>query len=369
MKFKILHTEASLGWGGQEIRTFREAVGMRERGHSVTIAAHPKSRLLQTAAKNGFRTVPVVFKRRRMLKLIIFFRTLIEQEEIDVVNTHSSKDSWIVLPSARLSARKPLVLRTRHLSTPIGKTPLNRLLYEVLPHYVITTGEAIRQQMISINHFTADNIISLPTGVDLNVFDPEIEYNNVRSELNLPASTPLVGTVSVIRSWKGIDYLIKAAPLILNKTPGARFIVAGDGPHTNTLLRTIEETGVKDAVYLLGHRDDVKDILRSLDILVHPSYGHEGVPQTILQAMAMKRPVIASDIPPLREVVKDNTTGLLVPVKDSEGIARAVISLLHDKEAAAYLAANARNMVEKCYSFSGMLDKIEQIYGEKIVIG
>lgn len=364
MKFTILHTEASNGWGGQEIRTFSEAVGMRERGHKLIIAAGPESRLLERAEKEGFKAIPFTFKRRHGISIFSFFKKLIELEKIDIVNTHSSKDSWLVLPAARMAANKPLVLRTRHLSTKIHRGILNRFLYDYLPHYVLTTGEAIRKQMIDSNGYKDSKIKSIPTGVDTDIFNPDRSYNNIRGELNIKPSDPLFGSVSVIRSWKGLDYLAMAVPLILKEIPDAKFLITGDGPYRGRLIKTIEQAGVKDKLYLLGHREDVTSIINSIDILVHPSYANEGVPQTVLQAMAMKKPVIASDIPSLKEVVINNETGIIVPPKDPKGIAKAVIKLCFDKKFARDLGENGRGLALKSYSFKNMLDKLETIYNE-----
>ncbi|MEW6003429.1 MAG: glycosyltransferase family 4 protein [Nitrospirota bacterium] len=366
MKLTILHTEASNGWGGQEIRTFREAVGMRERGHKLIIAAGVESQLLYRSKKEGFKTIPVSFKRRYGISIILFLKKLIEKEKIDIVNTHSSKDSWLALPAARIAANKPLVMRTRHLSTKIHGGILNRFLYNYLPHYVLTTGEAIRMQMIEKNGFDGNKIKSIPTGVDTDIFSPDRSFSNIREELNLEPSVPVVGAVSVIRSWKGLDYLVKAAPLILKEIPDAKFLIAGDGPYRERLEKTIKQVRGKDTVYLLGHREDVASIINSIDILVHPSYANEGVPQTVLQAMAMKKPVIASGLPSLKEVVIDNKTGIIVPPKDPEGIARAVIKLLCDKELARELGESGMALAKTSYSFKLMLDKLENLYAGDI---
>ena len=358
----ILHTEASAGWGGQEIRILREAIGMRERGHKVIIAARPESGLLLNSEKNNFRAVTVEFKRRNFPRIVFSIKKLIEKEKIDIVNTHSSKDSWLALPAARIAANRPLVLRTRHLSTPVHRGITNRFLYNCLPHFVITTGKAIREQLIRVNGFNADKIVSVPTGVDTDIFRPEGPHRDLRDELDLAPLTPLVGSLSVIRSWKGLDYFVRAIPLIIKEIPQARFVIAGDGIHKKTLEKTIEETGVGNKIYMPGHREDIVNILSSIDVLVHPSYANEGVPQTILQAMAMKKPVIATDLPPLKEVVIEGETGVLVPVKNHEAIAAGTIRLLRDKEMSGRLGENGRKLVVSSYTFNGMLDKLEALY-------
>ncbi len=359
---KILHTEASTGWGGQEIRILRESEGMMKRGHEIFIIALPQSEIIKRARDAGFKTEVLKFQRRNIIRQIFDIKMFIEDNAIDIVNTHSSKDSWIALPAARLARNRPLAVRTRHLSTPIGRNPLSSLLYNRLPHVVITTGEAIRTQMIEANKFNPVRIMSIPTGIDLEAFDPSMTFQDLRDDLGLGHSVPLIGAVSVIRSWKGLDYLVRALPLIMKEIRDARLVITGEGPHRKTLEKTIESTGTRKNVFLLGHREDIAPILSSIDVLVQPSYANEGVPQTILQALAMKKPVIASDLLPFREVIRDGETGMLVPARDPDRIAQAVIKALGDTGFSLRLGENGRRLVETAYSFAGMLDKLENLY-------
>ena len=233
-----------------------------------------------------------------------------------------------------------------------------------MPHVVITTGEAIKRQMIEVNGFNPDKIISIPTGVDTTFFNPENEHNDIRLELNLAQSTPLIGSISVLRSWKGLDYFVMAVPLILREIPDARFIIAGEGPYRAKLEDAIQLTGESDKIHLLGHREDVADIISSLDIVVHPSYANEGVPQTILQAMSMKKPVVATSLDPFAEIVIHGKTGIVVPPKNSEKLAEEVVRLLRDKGFAEKIGKNGRRLTEEAYSFGGMIKKLESVYKE-----
>jgi len=327
--------------------------------------APPDSKLYKKAQDEGFKAVPIIYKRRYIPWLTFKIKRFIEKNRIDIVNTHSSKDSWIALPAARLARNTPLVIRTRHLSTLIGKNLLSRILYNSLPHYVITTGEAIRKQMINHNRFNPEKIISIPTGVDTEQFKPGCEFKDIREELGLSSSTPLIGTLSVLRSWKGIDYIVRAMPLIVREMPSVRLVVAGDGIHRNTLEKTIKDTGVEQLVYMLGYRKDVINILSSLNILVHPSYANEGVPQSILQAMALGRPVISSELEPLKEVVINGKTGITVPPKNPSALSKAIIRLLKDESLQETIVSNARRLVEGKYSYKSMLDRLEEIYKKR----
>ncbi|MDI1471021.1 MAG: glycosyltransferase [Thermodesulfovibrio sp.] len=114
-----------------------------------------------------------------------------------MVNTHSSKDSWVSTIAAKLAYNKPKIIRTRHLSTPIKNNFLNRLIYDTLPDAIITTGEEIRKNMINHNKFNHNKIFSIPTGVDLKRFNPE-KVNPIFKSKEFK-----VGTIGVLRSWKG----------------------------------------------------------------------------------------------------------------------------------------------------------------------
>ncbi len=389
----ILHTEASLGWGGQEIRIIQESRGMIKRGHRVVIAAPLEGVIFKKAEESGINIFPAHFQKRNPIS-VLRMRLLINRERFDVVNTHSSSDSWVASIAARLSRVKPKIIRTRHLSTPISKSYLSRLIYEILPHAVITTGEEIRQRMIKENGFNADKIFSIPTGIDLERFNPEkvkpaFQSKNPHTHpFNkvIPPNPPLskggwgdlsggqgglmdnfsVGMVGVLRSWKGHRYFIEAVPAILSVIPDSTFYIIGDGPQFQNIKDMIKNLSLEHKILMLGHRDDIPEILASLDAIVHPSYANEGVPQSILQAMAMGKPVVASDAGAIKEIVIDRETGFLIEPKNPNQLSERIIELYRNPELKIKFGKAGRRLVEENYSMEAMLDKIESLY-EKLL--
>jgi glycosyltransferase involved in cell wall biosynthesis len=299
----ILHTEASTGWGGQEIRIVEESIRIRGKGHRVIIAASQESGVYKKAVEAGINVCPMEFNKKNPLSFLRMV-SLINRERVDVLNTHSSSDSWVATIAAKLSSRKPKVIRTRHLSNPVNRSLLSRLIYDVMPDGVITTGSAIRERMITYNRFNPEKILSIPTGVDLQRFDPSIAGPCIHRE------GFLIGIIGVLRNWKGHTYLLDAVPLLASAMNNLFVYIVGDGPQADNLKKKVAEMNIHDRVIFLGHREDIPEIIASLDVVVHPSYESEGVPQSILQAMAMEKPVIASDIGAIGEVVIDNKTGL-----------------------------------------------------------
>jgi len=352
----ILHTEASLGWGGQEIRIIQESVGMICRGHRIIIAAPKESQIFKRAQDAGIKTFTAKFQKKNPFS-ILKMSSLINREKPDIVNTHSSLDSWVTSIAAKLLRKtKPKIIRTRHLSTPISRSYLSHLIYDIMPDAIITTGEAIRERMIKHNGFDGLKIFSIPTGIDLE------RFNLARVKPSLQIEGFSIGMIGILRSWKGHKYFIEAIPKILRQIPNAVFYIIGDGPQKDNIINLIYNLSLKEKVLMLGHRGDIPEIIASLDIIVHPSYANEGVPQSILQALAMEKPVIASDVGAIKEVVIDGQTGFLIEPRHPAQLAEKVIELYRNPELMVKFGREGRRLVEENYSLEKMLDKIEGLY-------
>ena len=363
-KLTILHTESSTGWAGQEMRIILEAREMKKLGHHIIIAAQPGSGIIPAIEREGFDKEILSMKKKDFITSIIQFVTIISKHNVDIVNTHSSWDSWIASIAARISSRKPIIIRTRHLSTPVSKGLLSRIVYQYLPHLVITTGNSIRESLININRFPHDKIVSIPTGVDLDVFCPRPVTNELRSKFGISKEGKVIGTIAALRSWKGHDYLLEAAKILIEKRKDIKFVIAGAGPRYNHLVEKAKSMGITNHVLFLGYRDDIPDILSMLDVVVLPSYANEGVPQSILQAMAMGKPVVASSAGSIPEVVHDKETGILVEPKNANALAERIVFMLDNYDFARKVAANARKLIETKYSLRHMVSGIEEIYND-----
>lgn len=328
---------------------------MRERGYRVMIATPKDSPLFERARGAGIPAFSMDFNKRNPLSLLRVMG-LIRRLRPHILNTHSSSDSWVASMAARLSGWHCRVVRTRHLSTPIGRGILNRFIYSTLPDAVITTGEAIKRQMVEINGFDPSRIVSIPTGVDLDRFDPL----RVRPSIEGPGFK--IGAIGVLRNWKGHSHLIEAAPRILEEIGEATIYIVGDGPQRRNLTRQIRDLGLEGRVLMAGHREDIPEVLASLDVVVHPSYENEGIPQVVLQAMAMERPVVATDSGAIGEVVLHGRTGILIPPKDPESLAEGVVRLYREAGLRRALGREGRRFVVERHSRERMLDTLEDLY-------
>ena len=362
-QWRILHSESSLGWGGQEVRVFTELEWMRAHGHWVALAAHPASAIAGKAREAGLRFYPLQTHKALLPFEVARLAAWLVWNRVEIVNTHSSNDGWLAGVAARL-ALWPTLIRSRHIEVDYPNRFWSGLAFRILPRYVLTTSQRIADRLVGELGVPSSRVACVATGIDLTRFHPGIE-GNLREELGLAPEVALVGMISVLRSWKGHATFLEAAALLLQSLgQPVHFVIAGDGPGREELAGRIAGGPWKDRVTLLGHRADVPNVLASLEVLVLPSYAHEGIPQIVLQAQAMGRAVVATRVGGIPEVVEDGTTGLLVPPREAEALAEKVAGLLADAGLRERLGARARERVERDYSLDAMGERLVGLYGE-----
>ncbi len=357
-----MHTESSGGLGGQEFRTLAEAEGMAQRGHEVLLVTQIGSRMENLARNAGLAVEPVHMNRWTLPNGIRRLYTLIGRFSPDIVHTHGSTDTWTAGIAARLSPRRPILIRTRHKSTPISTGWLSRFLYEKLADCIITTGETIRHEMHVRNGFDQARMHSIPTGVDFRKLRSGSHTSQLRKELSLPSDAVLVGMVSFLRFEKGALHFVEAAKHLLQSIKHCWFCIAGDGPLEEKLRTRIGELGLEDRVHLLGYREDVPQILSALDVLVLPTTGSEGISQVVLQALGLEKPVVATDTGGTKEVVIHGHTGLLVPPANALALSQSVEQVIKNTAASHQMGINGRRLVEKHYSLDHMIEATELLY-------
>jgi glycosyltransferase involved in cell wall biosynthesis len=360
-QWRILHTESSLGWGGQEVRVLAELEWMRAHGHWVALGADPRGVIARHARAAGIRFYPLRTHKALLPLEIPRLTAWLWWNRIDVVNTHSSNDGWLAGLAAR-KALRPMLLRSRHIEVDYPNRFFSRLAYRTLPHQVITTSRRIADRLVTELEVPPSRVTCVATGVDLDRFRPDAP-ETLRQELGLGPEVSLVGMISVLRSWKGHATFLEAAAKVLAAGAGrVHFVIAGDGPGREELEQKTAQAPWRGNVTLLGHRDDVPQVLASLDVLVLPSYAHEGIPQIVLQAQAMGRAVVATTIGGIPEVIEDGVTGVLIPPRDPVALEEKMALLLNDPGLRQRLGHAARAEIEKEHSLDAMGEKLLRLY-------
>ncbi len=360
-RLRIVHTEASLGWGGQEIRILTEAAGMAARGHDVRLLCPPQARIFAEAGARGVAVTALPIGRKNARGLFALRRWL-AANPCDVINTHSSTDSWLAaLACASLPGAPPLV-RTRHISAPIPDNAATRWLYTRASARIVTTGERLRETLVRDNGFDGARIVSIPTGVDTARFAPG-DRAAARTALGLPPG-PLVGIVATLRSWKGHRFLVEAFHALAR--PDAHLAIVGDGPQREALEAQVAALGLGGRVTFAGNRTDVTPWLQAFDVFALPSYANEGVPQAIVQAMLCALPVVTTDVGSIGEAVQDGVTGLMVAPQQPAPLAAALARLLDDAALRERLGSAARAAALARFSLESMLERMEAVFLEAV---
>ncbi len=356
--WSIVHTEWSDGFGGQEHRILLECREMMRRGHKVAIVCRPEASLLAKAGEAGIPVAAVPIRSSADVAAVAAMVRIFRRQRATVVNTHSGKDSWVGSIAAKI-AGVPLLIRTRHISVPVRRGFFN-MIYR-WPDGYITTGEMIRDHLIR-KGISADRVVSIPTGVDITRFSAGVNGSRIRKEWGIAPGTFLVSMIGVLRSWKRHDVFLESIRLLNGGGVDAHGLIVGDGPQRGKIESELLRGGVSNRITLTGYREDVPEILASSDVVLLTSDRFEGVPQAILQAMAMARPVVASPVGGIPEVVRPGVTGLLCPPGDAPAFADALVGLAADPARRERLGKAGRDLVHSGYTLTATGEQTEAFY-------
>ncbi|MCB1735871.1 MAG: glycosyltransferase [Gammaproteobacteria bacterium] len=351
----VLHTEASLGLGGQERRSLREMTLLDRTAFHPRYLCQPGARSGDVAESSGIETHRL--RMRSIVDPVALFRLIrdLRRWRIDVIHTHSARDAWLAGAAGRLTGIP--VVRTRHLRTRIG----GPFVYHRLASRVLAVSQDVADYLIG-EGVPASQVQSIPTGIDLQRFDPaRTDLGDIRAELGIPPEATLIGMIAVLRRRKGHRFLIEAFSRLAEVYPEARLLIVGDGPQFANIKAQVSELGLQDKILLTGTRNDVPDILAALDIFALPSE-EEALGTALLEAMAMQVAVAATDVGGIPEAVGD--AGLLFAASDTDPVERSLRSLLDDAALRQGFADKGRQRVLTHFDQNLMVRRIENVYRE-----
>lgn len=313
--------------------------------------------------ETGVRTL--MLGRRRTLSPLAWLPLVrhLRRARVDVLHSHMfGSNVWAVL-LGRL-ARVPVVIATEHSWTYEGQR-LRRLLDgfwigRLATAFVAVSPEDARR-MVAIEHVPARRVHTIPTGLLRDPADLRTGAGGLREELGLAPGTPLVGAVAMLRPMKAVDVLVSAFAHLRDRVPEAHLVVAGDGPLRPDIEAQIADLGLAGSVHLLGVREDVPNILRSLDVAVLPS-DSEGSPIALIEAMVAGRAIVATRVGGMPSILDEGRCGVLVPPRDPEALAQAVAGLLHDPSRRAELGAMAQGRALADFTLESVAERWKALY-------
>ena len=362
---RVLHLNTERTWRGGERQCLRLAAGLRDRGEESEVVAQPGSPLAERARAEGLTVHEVRMRGEWDLGAVRAIRRLYRERAPDLVHMHTSHAHTLGC-LARTGLPRPLTAVSRRVDFSIYRNflRLSWFKYRLLGDRFVAISAAIRDQMVG-DGIPADRIEVVWSGVD----PPPAAggtRRDLRAELGLPPGTPLVGDVAAFGWHKAQEVLVEATPLLLREVPEARVLLVGEGecrPAVEARARRLGLLG--DAVRFTGFRDDVPDVLASLDVFVMCSV-KEGLCTSALDAQAAGVPVVASAVGGLPEAVEDGVTGILVPPRDPAALASAVARLLRDRPLRDRMGAAGRARVGERFGMDAMVDGNRAVYGRML---
>lgn len=364
-KIDVLYLITGLNVGGAEKVVARTAALLdRTRYKPVVCSLLEGGPVTDEIERNGVKVVSLGARSKLGFKAVLKLFRLLRQEKIDIIHSFLFHANMLGRIVGKL-AGVPVILSSERTMGMEGKHRLllNRLTAP-LADKIITVSDAVREFAIAKIGITPDRLVTIYNGVDLSEYseDPNREeIEEARRELGIAPSHVVVGTVGHLEEEKGCEYLLQAAAQVSAQDGNVTFLLVGDGSQGAKLQNLAEDLSISSNVIFMGYRDDVPRILSVMDVFVLPSL-YAGLPNALLEAMAACRPVVATQVGGIPEVVVERETGFLVPPRNSEALADAIGILLRDKERAAQMGLAGHRRVEMFFSVETMVAKTEELY-------
>jgi len=319
----------------------------------------------------GVRTIDIPMGRRiapwrdaiALAKLVAALREL----QPDVVHTHASKAGILGRAAAWLCGIRRVV-HTPHVYYFEGKAGLSRRVFQLveriaqpLASKVVLLSPAQRALASAELGAPARRTVVAPNGVDTVHFSPRGRRAEARRRFGLPPDAVVIGAISRFRPQKACDFLLRALAEVFAEIPDARCLLIGDGPLRDDLMALGGRLGVRDHVVWKDFVSDPRDAYEAMDVFAMSSV-YEGMPYTILEAMSMSLPVVATRIPGCAALVRHGVTGLLAEPGDPAELARALVQVLRDPKRGRAMGAAGRRRVEDRYTLDRFIARMQALY-------
>jgi glycosyltransferase involved in cell wall biosynthesis len=375
-KIKVLHIITRLDKGGSADNTLISVLGLNKEVFKVDLISgrtnFPSPKLTQLKEQNliQYKEIGQLVRAIHPFKDISALSKLyknIKKGRYDIVHTHSSKAGLL----GRLAARRAGVKHIIH--TPHGHIFYGyygrclSFMFIILERWaarytekIITLTNAGIEEHVRYKIAPADKFITIHSGLELGSLQPSDTKNDVAKEFNIDKSDKLVGTVARLVPIKGHEFLVKAAPLVLQYYPDTTFLLIGDGPLRKKLENLAQQLNVSNKIIFCGMREDVPRLLNAIDIFVLPSL-NEGMGRVLIEAMALAKPIVATRVGGVPDVIEDGSSGLLVPSANPDSLADAICTIMKNPSLAARLASHAVIRSQK-FSHTDMIRQLENLY-------
>jgi glycosyltransferase involved in cell wall biosynthesis len=356
-----LHIDTARTWRGGQNQVLLTVNGLRAIGQRAALVAHPDGELRRRAAE-GLDLIPIAPRTEMDLAAAWRLARVVKRLAPDVIHAHDPHGVAMAALALSLGAARggpaPPIIASRRVDFHLKGNSFSRWKYRQVDCFV-AASEAIRQMLVA-DGVPAERTVTVHEGIDLHHVDAAPRVN-VHEAFWLPHHAPVVGNVAALVPHKGQRHLIEAARLVLPELPDARFVILGEGELREHLERQVHEHHLEKHVLLPGFRTDVLGCIKGFDLFVMSSVT-EGLGTSLLDAMACGRAIVATRTGGIPEVVEDGVTGVLVPPRDHEAMAKAIVELLGNARLRERMGAAGRARVVERFTVERMIAETAAVY-------
>ncbi len=363
----ILEIISSRHWIGEAAHVFNLAKQLHDRQHNITLVTKKGWKIAEKASDAGLSPIGLEMNGHFNIKDntgdITKLVKIIKKSNPDVIHCHRGQDHWLSLIALKISGKKIPLVRTRHVNVPVRTHAFNRWLY-YNTNEIICVAEHIFRGYEKSSLVPQEKLHLIYTGADVTEFDFKKDGSKFRAEFNISDDAPLVGIVGRIAAIKGQQFLAKAAPAIKEKFPNVKFILAGEEKSKSSmekLIVLIEERGLEQDFIFTGYRKDIAEVVGAFDAALIASKGSEGSSRACYEYMAMKKPIVATSVGILPELIENGKNGLLISPKSPDAISSAICKILGDRDFAKKIGETAYNDLRDKFNFGQWIEKTEVI--------
>jgi glycosyltransferase involved in cell wall biosynthesis len=363
---KSVHVDTARTWRGGQNQVLHLVNGLGEIGHPAVLVAHDAGEL-KRRAREGLRFVGFTPRSEFDVHAAWQLAKVLRDVQPEVIHAHDPMAIALTAMALQMRnglERPPLVVAARRVDFHLKRHAFSRWKHSHV-HVFIAASRVIASILMD-DGIARDRIEVVHDGVNVGLVDKQPAVD-AHAAFWLPHGAPLVGNVAALAAHKGQKHLVAAAKTVVRAVPDARVLIVGEGELREPLERQIKELALERHVLLTGFRADAIGLLKSFDVFVLSSVT-EGLGSAVLEAMAARRPVVATRAGGIPEAVADGETGVLVPPADPDALAEAVIGLLKDPSRRERLAVAGRARVAAEFSVEKMVSRTLAVYQSRTAV-
>ncbi|WP_018248127.1 glycosyltransferase family 4 protein [Orenia marismortui] len=361
-RLNILQIHSAKAFGGGEVHLYQLVRELSQRGHNLTLVI--RDNLVDKFSDLNIDINPMSLKN--VLDFVSLFKLvrIIKEKQIDIIHAHRGKDYWLAIMAASLANRAKVVI-TRHILKPLGKTYLHHHLYNKISK-IIVVSNGVKRILINENNLPLDKVELIYNGVDLSEFRAsKFDSSSLKEDFEIEDQDIVVGTVGRLAENKNQKFILEVASKLKAQIKDIKYLIVGEDDSSNKYYKAkleemVQGFNLNKQVYLTGFRKDIPALMNLIDILIVPSK-EEAFGIVAIEAMAMKKPVIASKVGGLTEVIQDGKTGFLLPLK-IDSFAEKIKELVNNSKLRSEMGEAGYKRVLNNYTIETMINKTEKVY-------